>query len=81
MRLSWLLVGVFFRVWCRLRIEGGEHIPTQGGVLLVSNHLSLLDALLIPYVVMAVQGVQIVLPAPHRSYSALLGCLSSASGP
>jgi 1-acyl-sn-glycerol-3-phosphate acyltransferase len=51
---------VFFRVWCRLRIEGGEHIPTQGGVLLVSNHLSLLDALLIPYVVMAVQGVQIV---------------------
>jgi 1-acyl-sn-glycerol-3-phosphate acyltransferase len=53
-------VGVFFRIWCRLRIEGGEHIPTQGGVLLVSNHLSLLDALLIPYAVMAVQGVQIV---------------------
>lgn len=60
MRLSCFLVGVFFRVWCRLRIEGGEHIPIQGGVLLVSNHLSLLDALLIPYVVMAVQGVQIV---------------------
>lgn len=60
LRLSYVLVGVFFRMWCRLRIEGGEHIPQQGGVLFASNHLSLLDALLIPYTVMATQGVQFV---------------------
>jgi 1-acyl-sn-glycerol-3-phosphate acyltransferase len=60
LRLSYALVGVFFHGWCRLRIEGGEHIPGQGGVLFVSNHLSLLDALLIPYTVMATQGVQFV---------------------
>lgn len=60
MWLSHGLIGLFFGMWCRLRIEGGEHIPARGGVLFASNHLSLLDALLIPYTVMAVQGVQIV---------------------
>jgi 1-acyl-sn-glycerol-3-phosphate acyltransferase len=60
LRLSCTLVGTFFRVWCCLRIEGDEHIPQQGGVLFASNHVSWLDALLIPYTVMATRGVQIV---------------------
>lgn len=46
--------------WCRLRIEGEEHIPLKGGVLLASNHISMLDALLIPYVTMQTRGMQIV---------------------
>jgi 1-acyl-sn-glycerol-3-phosphate acyltransferase len=53
-------VGIFFRYWCRVRIEGAEHIPAQGGVLLASNHISLIDPVLISYAVMATQGVQIV---------------------
>jgi 1-acyl-sn-glycerol-3-phosphate acyltransferase len=60
LHLSYSLVGTFFRVWCCLRIEGDEHIPRQDSVLFASNHLSLLDALLIPYTVMATQGLQIV---------------------
>jgi 1-acyl-sn-glycerol-3-phosphate acyltransferase len=60
MRLSCWLVGLFFHVISRVHIEGGEHIPAQGGVLLASNHISILDTLLIPYSVMVIQGVQIV---------------------
>jgi 1-acyl-sn-glycerol-3-phosphate acyltransferase len=59
-RLSYGLVGIFFRLVARLRIKGGEHIPSQGGVVLVSNHISMLDALVIPYSVLAQQGMQIV---------------------
>jgi 1-acyl-sn-glycerol-3-phosphate acyltransferase len=39
---------------------GGENIPLQEGVVLASNHISLLDTLLIPYSVMAIRGVQFV---------------------
>jgi 1-acyl-sn-glycerol-3-phosphate acyltransferase len=59
-RLSHGLVGVFFRLIARLRVEGGEHIPSQGGVVLASNHISMLDTLVIPYSVLAQQGMQIV---------------------
>lgn len=48
------------RFWCRVRIDGAEHIPLKGGVLLASNHLSMLDALLIPYAVMETRGMQMV---------------------
>jgi 1-acyl-sn-glycerol-3-phosphate acyltransferase len=51
---------MFLHLLCRVRIEGGEHIPVHGGVLLASNHLSMLDTLLIPYSVMAIQGMHIV---------------------
>lgn len=59
-RLSYGLVGVFFRLIARLRIEGEEHIPSRGGVLLASNHLSVLDTLAIPYSVIVTRGPQIV---------------------
>lgn len=59
-RVSHWSVGLFFRLWCRLQIEGSDHIPAEGGVLFASNHVSLLDALLIPYTVMYTQGMQVV---------------------
>lgn len=59
-RFSQWMVGLYFRFGCQLRIEGEDHIPAQGGVLLVSNHISMLDALLIPYAVMRLKGMQIV---------------------
>ncbi len=42
-----------FLVWClanllfKIRIVGGENIPKQGGALIVSNHVSYADAILI----------------------------------
>lgn len=41
-----LLLGVF-RLVFRLRIEGIEHVPPTGGVLIVSNHLHNADPVLI----------------------------------
>jgi len=44
-----------FTLWCiatclfRIRIEGGDRIPRRGGALLVSNHVSLADAVFVGY--------------------------------
>jgi 1-acyl-sn-glycerol-3-phosphate acyltransferase len=60
LRLSQQSVGLVMHAWCRVRIEGAAHIPLKGGVLLASNHISMLDALLIPYAVMQTRGMQVV---------------------
>jgi 1-acyl-sn-glycerol-3-phosphate acyltransferase len=80
--IAYKAVGIFFRYWCRVRIEGAEHVPSQGGVLLASNHISLLDPILISYAVMATQGVQIVwAPAKVELFSVpLLGRLITSLG-
>lgn len=49
-RLIRAFLVVYLRVWHRLRIEGREHLPREGGVLIVSNHQSFLD---IPLVAVA----------------------------
>jgi 1-acyl-sn-glycerol-3-phosphate acyltransferase len=38
---------IFFAVWLRYRARGLEHIPPEGGGLILSNHQSFLDPLLI----------------------------------
>lgn len=44
-----------FILWCaatlffRIRVEGANNIPQSGGALLVSNHISYADAVLIGY--------------------------------
>ena len=38
---------VFFAVWLRYRARGLEHIPAEGGGLILANHLSFLDPLMI----------------------------------
>jgi acyl-[acyl-carrier-protein]-phospholipid O-acyltransferase/long-chain-fatty-acid--[acyl-carrier-protein] ligase len=41
--LLWLVTHSFYRI----RVQGQNHIPAKAGALLVSNHLSMLDALLV----------------------------------
>lgn len=38
-----VLCRCFFRLLFRYRVEGREHVPASGGVLLVANHASYLD--------------------------------------
>ena len=41
--VSRFLVLVFSKVWFRVRCEGADKLPKEGGVLLVANHSSYLD--------------------------------------
>jgi 1-acyl-sn-glycerol-3-phosphate acyltransferase len=35
------------KVLCRLRVEGSEHVPERGGVLLAANHVSYVDPVVV----------------------------------
>ncbi|MCZ6874592.1 MAG: lysophospholipid acyltransferase family protein [bacterium] len=65
LHLAYGIVGLFFRLTSRLHIAGAEHI-SEDDVVLASNHISLLDTLLIPYSIMTIQGVQFI-SAPAKA--------------
>jgi acyl-[acyl-carrier-protein]-phospholipid O-acyltransferase / long-chain-fatty-acid--[acyl-carrier-protein] ligase len=49
-RLPWLLeriLRLFFRCLYRVRTRGAEHVPATGGALIVANHLSYVDPVLL----------------------------------
>ncbi len=46
--LRTVLVGPPLRGYLRLRVDGREHIPATGPVIIASNHLSFIDSLVIP---------------------------------
>jgi 1-acyl-sn-glycerol-3-phosphate acyltransferase len=41
------VVKPLMRIWFRMRVEGGEHVPEQGPVILASNHRSNMDPVLL----------------------------------
>src|SRR6185369_8943372 len=52
--LYWVIKGVLtpvLRVSYRVRVEGREHLPTSGPVILAANHRSFLDSIFLPLVV------------------------------
>lgn len=46
-----IIVTPVLRVCCRIRVEGKEHVPHSGPVILASNHRSFLDSLFIPLLI------------------------------
>jgi len=48
--LKILLTPVFRLLW-RVRVEGAEHVPVRGPVILAPNHVTFLDSLFLPLVV------------------------------
>ena len=60
LRFSGWAVGLFLSPFCRLRVQGLEHVPRQGGVVLASNHLSMFDTLIIPYSINRACGPQTI---------------------
>jgi len=45
------VLGGVFRVFWRPQIEGVEHVPADGAVIVASNHLSFIDSIVIPLAV------------------------------
>lgn len=45
--ISQVVVGIFFGIWLRFRAYGVERLPATGGALLLGNHSSFIDPLLI----------------------------------
>lgn len=52
LRTDWLLrhvaIGPAFRALSRMRVEGREYVPAVGPVIVAANHLSAMDALIVP---------------------------------
>src|SRR5712692_8483992 len=49
----WVLKAILtpvLRFFYRVRVEGGEHVPKSGGVILASNHISFSDSIFLPLV-------------------------------
>lgn len=42
-RIAWLLVRLIATVYFRYRMHGAHHLPKDGPVLVIANHISLLD--------------------------------------
>lgn len=47
LRLFWALVRLYLRVWHRIRVQGLEKLPRETPFVLVANHTSHLDALVL----------------------------------
>lgn len=43
-----LLLGPLMKLFCRPRVEGVEHVPRDGGAILVSNHMAVADSFFMP---------------------------------
>jgi 1-acyl-sn-glycerol-3-phosphate acyltransferase len=46
-----LVLTPVLRICCRIKVEGREHVPGSGPVILASNHRSFLDSIFIPLVI------------------------------
>ena len=49
--LKHLLLGPAMRLSCRPRVQGAEHVPADGGAILASNHLAVVDSFFLSLVV------------------------------
>ena len=58
------LLDVYYRYWFRVEAEGVEHVPSEGGALLVSNHSGALP----PDAPMIMQAIRHEHPAPRPLY-------------
>ena len=46
--MRYVLIGPPLKVLTGLHVEGREHVPREGGLIVASNHLSFIDSIVIP---------------------------------
>ena len=79
----WLLpIGLYASVLNRLKIEGAENIPAKGGVLLLSNHTSAYETIVLPWAIIKSRPMRFVwAPAKVELFkNPLMGWLISTWG-
>jgi 1-acyl-sn-glycerol-3-phosphate acyltransferase len=65
-RLVYLIVGIYARLICRLRVVGREYIPKQGPFLVITNHLSSADPPLVVNIMPVNLGMTGMAAMKHR---------------
>ena len=80
--ISAAVIAFYATVINRCRIAGAEHIPDQGGVLFVSNHISAYDTVMLPAMILKYRPWKMVwAPAKEELFSnPLLGVLFRSWG-
>ena len=76
------VIGFYASLLNRFRVEGGEHIPRRGGVLIASNHISGYETVLLPWAVIRSHKLQMLwAPAKVELFDNwLLGAIFSSWG-
>lgn len=78
--MAWLVFGLPHR----LRVHGREHVPAEGGLLVVCNHFSLLDPIFLSLAVpRPIRYLVKPLPAgfePVQAIYDVYGCIATGSG-
>jgi acyl-[acyl-carrier-protein]-phospholipid O-acyltransferase/long-chain-fatty-acid--[acyl-carrier-protein] ligase len=67
-------VGLLIAALYRVRVLGAEHVPAQGGALLVSNHVSLMDGFLVGWAARK-RHVRFIIWRPYYEHWAFHGVL------
>jgi 1-acyl-sn-glycerol-3-phosphate acyltransferase len=75
-RVSRVLAGPFLHGLWRPELTGGEHIPSSGGAILASNHLSIVDSIFLP--LMVSRPVTFAAKSEYFTGTGLLDRLTSA---
>ena len=64
-RRAWItfsayVIGFYASVLNRFRVKGGDNIPSSGGVLLASNHISAFETIFLPWAVIRTYPMQML---------------------
>lgn len=80
--ISACVIGVYASLFNRFQAYGTEHIPTRGGVLIASNHISGYETVFLPWVLMRAFPLQMVwAPAKEELFrNPLLGAIFRSWG-
>lgn len=67
------VIGGYASLLNRLKVKGAQHIPSQGGVLLASNHISAYETIFLPWAVLGAHPFQMVwAPAKEELFEKLI---------
>ncbi|MBU5636343.1 1-acyl-sn-glycerol-3-phosphate acyltransferase [Geomonas sp. Red69] len=75
------VIGSYASLLNRFRVEGAQHIPAKGGVLIASNHISAYDTVFLPWAVIRNHPLQMLwAPAKEELFAGFMGFVYQSWG-